>query len=108
MDVGAAINAYKTIWSHQEEYKNIMIHLGCFNFLKENFQVILTIVYTVVLYFITSNENEANVREINYNEHEHMFRNRFYKSLTRNIYENVTNKHLFTVSNPLFSFHKQK
>ena len=41
LDVGAAINAYKTIWSHQEEYKNISIHLGCFHFLKENFQVIL-------------------------------------------------------------------
>ena len=39
LDVGAAINAYKTIWSHQEEYKNIIIHLGCFHFLKENFQV---------------------------------------------------------------------
>ena len=39
LDVGAAINAYKTIWSHKEEYKNIIIHLGCFHFLKENFQV---------------------------------------------------------------------
>jgi len=39
LDVGAAVNAYKTIWTHKDEYKNIIIHLGCFHFLKENFQV---------------------------------------------------------------------
>ena len=39
LDVGAAINAYKTIWSLPNQYHNIMIHLGSFHFLKENFQV---------------------------------------------------------------------
>ena len=39
LDVGAAINAYKTVWSFPEQYKNIIIHLGGFHFLKENFQV---------------------------------------------------------------------
>ena len=39
LDVGAAINAYKTVWTYPEEYKNVIIHLGCFHFLKENFQV---------------------------------------------------------------------
>jgi len=40
LDVGAAINAYKTVWSYPETYKNVFIHLGCFHFMKENFQVI--------------------------------------------------------------------
>ena len=39
LDVGAAINAYKTIWSYPEDYRNVVIHLGSFHFLKENFQV---------------------------------------------------------------------
>ena len=37
LDVGAAINAYKTIWNFPEIYKNFIIHLGSFHFLKENF-----------------------------------------------------------------------
>ena len=39
LDVGTAINAYKTVWSFPEQYKNVIIHLGGFHFLKENFQV---------------------------------------------------------------------
>ena len=39
LDVGAAISAYKTIWNFPEMYKNVIIHLGSFHFLKENFQV---------------------------------------------------------------------
>ena len=39
LDVGAAINAYKTIWSFPDQYQNVMIHLGSFHLLKENFQV---------------------------------------------------------------------
>ena len=39
LDVGAAINDYKTIWSLPNQCHNIMIHLGSFHFLKENFQV---------------------------------------------------------------------
>ena len=39
LDVGAAINAYKTIWSLPNHCHNIVIHLGSFHFLKENFQV---------------------------------------------------------------------
>ena len=39
LDVGAAINAYKTIWSLPNQCHNIVIHLGSFHFLKENFQV---------------------------------------------------------------------
>ena len=39
LDVGAAINAYKTIWFLPNQYRNIVIHLGSFHFLKENFQV---------------------------------------------------------------------
>ena len=39
LDVGAAINAYNTIRNFPEMYKNVIIHLGSFHFLKENFQV---------------------------------------------------------------------
>ena len=35
LDVGAAINAYKTMWSLPNQYHFIVIHLGSFNFLKE-------------------------------------------------------------------------
>ena len=41
LDVGAAISAYKTIWSMPDQYSNVIIHLGAFHFLKENFQVII-------------------------------------------------------------------
>ena len=39
LDVGAAINDCKTIWSLPNQCHNIVIHLGSFHFLKENFQV---------------------------------------------------------------------
>ena len=39
LDVGAAINAYKLLWNEQERLSNIMLHLGDFHFMKENFQV---------------------------------------------------------------------
>ena len=35
LDVGAAMNAYKLLWNYPEKYKNIIIHLGDFHFLKE-------------------------------------------------------------------------
>ena len=38
LDVAAAINVYKTIWNFPEMYKNVIIHLGSFHFLKENFE----------------------------------------------------------------------
>ena len=47
LDVGAAINAFKTVWTYPEQYNNVIIHLGSFHFLKENFQVIIT----VIIYF---------------------------------------------------------
>ena len=50
LDVGAAINAYKTIWSMPDQYSNVIIHLGSFHFLKENFQVIL-LYLTLILDF---------------------------------------------------------
>ena len=39
LDVGAAMNAFKTVWSHPTKFQNIVIHLGDFHFIKENFQV---------------------------------------------------------------------
>ena len=41
LDVEAAMNALGTVWNYSEEYKNVIIHLGTFQFLKENFQVSL-------------------------------------------------------------------
>ena len=35
LDVGAAMNAYKPLWNYPEKYKNVIIHLGDFHFLKE-------------------------------------------------------------------------
>ena len=39
LDVGATINAFKTVWHYPEKFKNVVIHLGDFHFMKENFQV---------------------------------------------------------------------
>ena len=44
LDVGAAMNAYKVTWNFQEQFKNVLIHLGDFHFMKENFGVIGKIV----------------------------------------------------------------
>ena len=43
LDVGIAINAYKTIWNDPVEYYNVIIHLGSCHFMKENFQIKLDI-----------------------------------------------------------------
>ncbi|XP_066933544.1 uncharacterized protein [Clytia hemisphaerica] len=40
MDVGAAINCYLMLWNNPDLFKNILVHLGGFHFLKENFQVL--------------------------------------------------------------------
>ena len=39
-DCGAATNAFKTIWQYPLKFNNIVIHVGNFNFMNENFQVI--------------------------------------------------------------------
>lgn len=39
LDVGAAMNAYLLTWNEPELFNNIIIYLGSFHFLKENFQV---------------------------------------------------------------------
>ena len=41
LELGAAINALRTVWKYPEENKNVIIHLGSFHFLKQNFQVSL-------------------------------------------------------------------
>ena len=38
-DVGAAINAFKYLWSNNDTFSNVIIHLGDFHFIKENFKV---------------------------------------------------------------------
>ena len=35
IDVGEAIDAYKLLWNYPEKYKNVIIHLQDFHFLKE-------------------------------------------------------------------------
>ena len=40
MDVGAAMNAYKVVWNFPLKFANVMLHLGDFHFMKENFAVI--------------------------------------------------------------------
>ena len=39
LDVGATINAFKFLWGNQTRFRNIVIHLGDFHLMKENFQV---------------------------------------------------------------------
>jgi hypothetical protein len=39
LDVGAAMNAYLVTWNDPELFNKVIIHLGSFHFLKENFQV---------------------------------------------------------------------
>ena len=39
-DVGAAINAYKVLWNYEDKFKNIVIHLRNFHFMKECFGVV--------------------------------------------------------------------
>lgn len=41
LDVGAAINAFKVVWDFPELYNGVVIHLGSFHFMKENFQVFI-------------------------------------------------------------------
>ena len=38
LDIGGALNAFKVLWSRKEEFKNLVIHLGDFHFMKKNFQ----------------------------------------------------------------------
>ena len=37
--MGAAINAFKVLWNRKEEFKNVVIDLGDFHFMKKNFKV---------------------------------------------------------------------
>ena len=39
VDVGAAINAEKFLWSYPVSFRNVVIHLGDFHFMKENLKV---------------------------------------------------------------------
>ena len=40
LDVGAAMTAYKVLLNYQERFKNVIIHLGDFHFMKEVFAVL--------------------------------------------------------------------
>jgi hypothetical protein len=40
LDLGATMNAYKFIWNFPLKFNNVVIHLGDFHFIKENFGVI--------------------------------------------------------------------
>ena len=40
LELGVAMNAYKFIWNFPLKFNNVVIHLGDFHFIKENFGVI--------------------------------------------------------------------
>ena len=40
LDVGAAMSAYKVLWNFADLYQNVIIYLGNFHFIKENFKVV--------------------------------------------------------------------
>ena len=44
LDVGAAMNAERMRWNYPATFKNVLIHLGDFHFMKENFGVIKKII----------------------------------------------------------------
>ena len=39
LDAGAAINTYKVNWNYSEQSANVLLHIGDFDFMKENFKV---------------------------------------------------------------------
>ena len=39
-DIGVAMNAYKVLWNYPDKFKNIVIHLGDFHFIKEVFAIL--------------------------------------------------------------------
>ena len=39
LDVGAAINAFKELYTYPETFSNVVLHFGDFHFLKEKFKV---------------------------------------------------------------------
>ena len=43
VDCGAVINAYKTIWQYRRKFENVIIHVGDFHFMKENFPVLYVV-----------------------------------------------------------------
>ena len=42
LDVGAAVNAFKVVWNYTDDFENVLLHLGDFHFMKENFKVCIT------------------------------------------------------------------
>ena len=40
LDIGAAINAFKVLWSYPDKFKNIVIRLGDFHYIKEIFAIL--------------------------------------------------------------------
>ena len=36
-DIGAAMNVFKVLWNYPEKFSNIVIHLGDFHYMKEDF-----------------------------------------------------------------------
>ena len=43
LDIGAAMNAYKFLWGKLEKFSNVVIYIGDFQYLKEDFKVILSL-----------------------------------------------------------------
>ena len=39
LDVVAVINVFKEFWKYPETFSNVVLHIGDFHFLKENFKV---------------------------------------------------------------------
>ena len=46
LDVGAAINAFKLLWKYSQEFSNVVIHLGDFHNMKENFKILGLLVHS--------------------------------------------------------------
>ena len=64
LDVGAAMNAFLVIWNAPEFYSNVIIHLGSFHFIKENFQVchILNIILSLHFFQCVKNCSQLSLK----------------------------------------------
>ena len=56
LDMGATVYAFKVSWNRKEEFKNVVIHLGDFHFMKENFQASFFMDQLMIMIIIAIND----------------------------------------------------
>ena len=107
LDVGAAINAYKVIWNYPDTFRNIMIHLGDFHFIKENVGVIGKLVtgsgFEDVIFqsgVCTSGSLQGVLAGSHYNR-AWVVHSAFYEALERLLFKRFIEQHQIQISEKL-------